>query len=69
MSGWGQVFDRLFDTSKINIVNYSMGGRSLKTMYQEGRLNDVLMTGHKGDLYLCSLVIMMKRMERQGRCK
>ena len=35
MSGWGQVFDRLFDTSKINIVNYSMGGRSLKTMYQE----------------------------------
>ena len=52
MSGWGQVFDRLFDTSKINIVNYSMGGRSLKTMYQEGRLNDVLMTGHKGDFVL-----------------
>ena len=52
MNGWGQVFDRLFDTSKINIVNYSMGGRSLKTMYQEGRLNDVLMTGHKGDFVL-----------------
>ena len=52
MSGWGQVFDRLFDTSKINIINYSMGGRSLKTMYQEGRLNDVLMTGHKGDFVL-----------------
>ena len=29
-----------------------MGGRSLKTMYQEGRLNDVLMTGHKGDFVL-----------------
>lgn len=49
MSGWGQVIDRLFDTDKINIINYSMGGRSLKQMYQEGRLNDVLMTGHKGD--------------------
>ncbi len=49
MCGWGQVFDRLFDSDKINIVNYSMGGRSLKQMYQEGRLNDVLMTCSEGD--------------------
>lgn len=49
MCGWGQVFDRLFNTDKINVVNYSMGGRSVKQMYQEGRLNDVLMTGAKGD--------------------
>lgn len=52
MCGWGQVFDRLFDTDKINVINYSMGGRSLKSMYQEGRLNDVLMTGAKGDFVL-----------------
>ncbi len=49
MCGWGQVFDRLFDTDEINVVNYSMGGRSVKQMYQEGRLNDVLMTGSEGD--------------------
>lgn len=52
MCGWGQVFDRLFDRDKINVINYSMGGRSLKSMYQEGRLNDVLMTGAKGDFVL-----------------
>ncbi len=52
MCGWGQVFDRLFDSGKINVVNYSMGGRSLKSMYQEGRLNDVLMTGAKGDFVI-----------------
>lgn len=49
MCGWGQVFDRLFDTDKINILNYSMGGRSVKQMYQEGRLNDIIMTGAEGD--------------------
>lgn len=52
MCGWGQVFDRLFDSKKINVVNYSMGGRSLKQMYQEGRLNDVLMTGAEGDFVI-----------------
>lgn len=52
MCGWGQVFDRLFDSSKINVVNYSMGGRSVKQMYQEGRLNDILMTGCEGDFIL-----------------
>lgn len=49
MCGWGQVFDRLFDSSRIKVVNYSMGGRSLKQMYQEGRLNDILMTAKEGD--------------------
>lgn len=52
MCGWAQVFDRLYDTSKINIVNYSMGGRSVKQMYQEGRLNDILMTASEGDILL-----------------
>lgn len=49
MCGWGQVFDDLFDSDEVNVINYSMGGRSLKQMYTEGRLNDILMTGKKGD--------------------
>lgn len=52
MCGWGQVFDRLFNTENINVINYSMGGRSVKQMYQEGRLNDILMTGSEGDFVL-----------------
>ena len=52
MCGWGQLFDRLFDLEQINIVNYATGGRSLKMMYFEGRLNDVLLTGKKGDYIL-----------------
>ncbi len=52
MCGWGQVFDRLFDLKKVDVVNYSMGGRSMKSMYQEGRFNDILLTGKKGDYIL-----------------
>jgi len=52
MSGWGQIFDDFFDLSKVNVVNYSMGGRSLKTMYQEGRLNDLLLAAKRGDYLL-----------------
>ncbi len=52
MCGWGQVFDRLFNPDTVNVVNYSMGGRSLKTMYQEGRLNDILLNGREGDYIL-----------------
>ena len=51
MTGWAQVFDRLF-TDDIKIVNYAMGGRSAKSMYQEGRLNDVILTAAKGDFIL-----------------
>lgn len=52
MSGWGQMFDKLFDKSKVNVVNYAQGGRSFKTMHTEGRFNDVLMTGKIGDYVL-----------------
>ncbi|MBD0384053.1 S-layer homology domain-containing protein [Paenibacillus sp. WST5] len=52
MSGWGQVFDNMFDLSKVNVVNYSMGGRSFKSAYTEGRFNDILMTGNIGDFVL-----------------
>ena len=52
MCGWGQVFDRLFDLDKVDVINYSMGGRSMKSMYQEGRLNDLLLAGKAGDYVL-----------------
>jgi len=52
MSGWGQVFDKLFDPAKVRVVNYSMGGRSFRNAYAEGRLNDLLLSGHVGDVVL-----------------
>jgi lysophospholipase L1-like esterase len=52
MSGWGQVFDKMFDLSKVSVINYSMGGRSFRSMYSEGRFNDVLMTGKANDYVL-----------------
>lgn len=52
MCGWGQVFGKLFDTSRLNVINYSMGGRSFKNTYWEGRFNDILLTGCAGDYVL-----------------
>ena len=52
MSGWGQLFDRMVNSDKARVVNYSNGGRSLRVMHQEGRLNDLLLSGQKGDFVL-----------------
>lgn len=52
MSGWGQVFDDLFDLSQVEVINYSQGGRSFKSMYTEGRFNEVLLRGKIGDYIL-----------------
>lgn len=49
MSGWGQVFDAMFELNKVKVINYSMGGRSFKNAYTEGRLNDILLSGRVGD--------------------
>ncbi|WP_454191212.1 GDSL-type esterase/lipase family protein [Paenibacillus sp. Marseille-Q7038] len=49
MSGWGQVIDSMFHSNKVNILNYSMGGRSFKNAYTEGRLNDILLSGNTDD--------------------
>jgi len=48
MTGWGQVIDRLF-LPEIKIENRSMGGRSTRTAYAEGRLNDLLVDVKPGD--------------------
>jgi lysophospholipase L1-like esterase len=52
MSGWGQVFDKLFDPGKVRVLNYSMGGRSFRNAYNEGRLNDLLLAGRVGDVVM-----------------
>ncbi len=52
MSGWGQVFDQLFDPARVRVLNYAMGGRSFRNAYAEGRLNDLLLAGHVGDIVL-----------------
>jgi lysophospholipase L1-like esterase len=52
MSGWGQVFDNLFDLSRVRIVNYSQGGRSFRNAYAEGRFNDLLLAGYPGDIVM-----------------
>lgn len=52
MSGWGQLFFRMIDAEKARVVNYSNGGRSLRVMHQEGRFNDLLLSGKKGDYVL-----------------
>lgn len=52
MSSWGQVFDALFDRSKVTVVNYSQGGRSFRNAFAEGRLNDLLLAGYPGDVVM-----------------
>ena len=46
MSGYGQILGQMFGCK---VVNYSMGGRSMKANYQEGRFNDVLVAAKPGD--------------------
>jgi lysophospholipase L1-like esterase len=55
MSGWGQIIGALFDPGQVNVVNYSMGGRSFKNSYWEGRLNEILLAGRVGDYILIQL--------------
>lgn len=52
MSGWGQLFYRMVSPDRARVVNYSNGGRSLRMMHQEGRLNDLLLSGRQGDFVL-----------------
>ena len=38
-----------FDLNKVNVVNYSMGGRAMKSNYDEGRFDEILIRGKVGD--------------------
>lgn len=49
ISSWGQTLRNYFDLSKVNVINYSMGGRCMRNNYTEGRTNDALVNGKAGD--------------------
>ena len=50
--GWGDTIADFFDTSKINVVNRAIGGRSSRTFITEGRWDQVLKDAKAGDFVL-----------------
>ena len=50
--GWGEPIRDLFDTSRINVVNRAIGGRSSRTFITEGRWDDVLKNAKRGDFVI-----------------
>jgi lysophospholipase L1-like esterase len=52
MRGWGQDIAGLLDTTKIQVVNRAIGGRSSRTFFNEGRWDDMLKTMKPGDIVL-----------------
>jgi rhamnogalacturonan acetylesterase len=53
--GWGDHFATLFDTSRINVANRAMAGRSSRTYLNEGRWTAVLAQLKKGDYVLLQM--------------
>ena len=51
-TGWGQILGSFFDGSRVQVVNYAIGGRSSKTFVQEGRLDEVKAKLQKGDIMM-----------------
>jgi rhamnogalacturonan acetylesterase len=47
--GWGSLLPESFDSTKINISNQAMAGRSTRTFIKEGRWDRVLSALKKGD--------------------
>ncbi len=52
LRGWGQEMAQFFDSTKINIVNRAIGGRSSRTFQNEGRWDKVLTELKKGDFVI-----------------
>jgi rhamnogalacturonan acetylesterase len=50
--GWGEPLVIFFDTSKINLVNRAIGGRSSRTYITEGHWADTLALMKAGDIVL-----------------
>jgi len=50
--GWGDHFAPLFDTTKINVANRAVAGRSSRTYYNEGRWDKLLTELKPGDFVL-----------------
>ena len=47
--GWGSFMSNYIDTTKINIENHAIGGRSSRTFLTEGRWDKILKTLKNGD--------------------
>lgn len=47
--GWGTVIPPFFDTTKIDVRNHAIGGRSSRTFITEGRWDKILATLKKDD--------------------
>lgn len=52
MFGWGERIAPFFDTSKINVVNHAIGGRSSRTFFTEGRWDKVAEQLKQGDIVI-----------------
>jgi len=50
--GWGDVIGKDFDTSKINVVNWALGGRSSRTYITEGHWDKVVAALKPGDFVM-----------------
>ena len=50
--GWGAVLIDYFDTSKINLINRAVGGRSFRTFTREGRWDEILAHLKPGDFVI-----------------
>lgn len=50
--GWGEPLVSFFDTSKINVVNRAIGGRSSRTYITEGHWADLLAMLKPGDVVI-----------------
>jgi rhamnogalacturonan acetylesterase len=53
--GWGDHFALYFDTTKVNIANRAMAGRSSRSYYNEGRWANVLAEMKPGDFVLIQM--------------
>jgi len=50
--GWGEPLKEMFDTSKIQVRNKAIGGRSSRTFLNEGRWDEILAEMKSGDYVL-----------------
>jgi len=53
--GWGDHLARYFDTTRINVANRAMAGRSSRSFIREGRWDNVLAEMKPGDYVLIQL--------------
>jgi len=53
--GWGDHFAHFFDTSRINVANRAIAGRSSRTYINEGHWTDVLAQMKPGDYLLLQM--------------